>query len=511
MVVDAYLRPRFRFLSDNESFWHAIKKGMQDKNERIVGFLKSIGQLRIGVKENWWPTIKSFQDIPKLGDFPISVPMIPIYAVSRVPLTLTFEEKEYAASLVVSFYPVYTFTIRITFNIREQISARQLIHFLKVLKSEKYVVSFKGNTFSDILNFSAFIKRKVIESIFQEDIRKGIKSSLSSMNTVIHLKGKSLTKDPKVLVGILLHKPNYEDISTSVLSSIIKHQVSFYKGDTIIASKNGFVAYTPYLYINNLDLQRKRFRRKLYYAAEIGYSVKRFLKNTNSILSIVINESPVNLYDMVSRLFITASPRLLSRFKSDFGTLKPHTLQKLFKNIALELELYRMYWRALNSTKDQLAKVLIPDLIQFFEKCKQLNNPLLDKTIVRIYNSSEISLLIPKLVKSLEKAVPQQYRRVASKILDYLIHEFRDDYRRWNLQKQRINLGWRRITKIAKATNIENWLFYENAPKGLGGLIQLLEAYSFIEVRKVPSPGRHGSAIEIRINPKHPIICNFLF
>lgn len=504
LAVRGKVREKFTLVSSDQEFADGIDRGLEDSERREIGFLRDIGALRISVKEHWHQIIQTVKDLSTRSKH-VYVPMVPIVAVSNKRLFGVFRarDKEYKSigRVIVSIYPLYTIAIRFVFSIDEGIDEDMLIQMLH----EKIRVGYKGEKYEDILNFAAKIKGDVIASLFNKEVAHKVKVRLSRRNTVIHLKGDTLVKDIKPLLGVLLLKEQYKSLSDGYVQRFLRYMPKMYEGDIILSSEFGFVAYTPFLYKAGTKLQRKRFRRKLIYAAEIGYVVKSFLSNASDLLMFVIKEDPSCISDVITRLFTIASPHMLGRYKTSIGLLKPNSLQRLFKSIAFRLELFRLYYGTLNAVKNILKNIVLPDIGLCYDRIKTLQIPIVVDIINKLYYEAE-NREIPRLLNALEDVVPEIYKDKVSRVLYFLLEFFKDDFVKWGGLENVKQLGWRRIEAVATKSKINKDIFYKHKGRGLIGLIRLLELYKYIEVREVPSRGRGGKVKEIRISPKHPHI-----
>ena len=514
MVIPKYLRNKFKFLHSNNLFLQIVKEARENRDKRIVGFIKNIGPLRVGVKEQWHQIILSFESINK-GCNLINSPLIPLYAVSKKQFFIkTTDEKgntrKFPGKIIVSIYPLFTFSIRLVFKIKSTVSPKWLIDLLKQ-QQVKLTITYKGETFSRLIDFASRIKLWTLLSLFNTEYVRQVQVDLSKQSNAVYLKGSTLIRDLKPVIGVALGIKNYEQLNSSVISKYTKYMPRLYRGDVMISSEQGLVVYSPFLTLNGSKMQRKRFRRNIFLATESAYVVKSYLKNSVEILKMAIRENVGMIRDLILRSFVTANPFALGKYKFSMGLLKPHTMQKLFKSIMFKLELLNVYSNAIHSEGTILSNILTPELVDIYAEIKSLSLPLVTEVVDKLYKES-FALKIPNLITQLRELFPEKYRDFMSLTVNYLIDEFKKDYFNWfNEKVQETSLGWRLVKEIyegikLKEPKVQRDLFYAHKKKGLPGLIFLLEKYGVIEVRKVPSAGRKGKAMKIRINPRFPVV-----
>lgn len=512
LILDELVRPQFRILFSVDSFLEKVRRASEDLSERVLGFIKNIGLLRLRVRGHWHKVILACDELRNACGLNV-IPPISAVSVSsravRLGLEIDGSIRWYNGRVIVSIYPFYTFSIRLTFKFPEDYTTDELIDLIGQKLYNQGVIEYKNKQYERVIDFVSQVKLWILESLFKKEHLERVKVKLSAESRVIYLKGTSLMANMRELVGIALLNSDYKHLRKDVIERYTKYMPSVFQGDYIITTESGIIAYSPLLEMNGTKLKRKRFRRKLNVATEVGFAIKSFIIKTPELLLTAIRENLPKIPEIAVKFFVTGNPYLLSKYKAQRGILKPYSLQRIFRSLAFKLELYRIYYRALGAASSILTQVGFPELVDVYDKLRVLQITHVDKVLANLLDNSRLEH-IPEMLSLLEDYYPDVYKGLVSKTIEYLIESYMRDFKSSLSSDDKLNVGWRRISTIAKETGINKDLFYPNKPKSLPGIIKILEMNKFVEVNERPSPGRKGTATVCRINVYHPYINSIL-
>lgn len=476
-------------------------------NHTFNEFFRDLSSLHISTTNPWNLILRKWEDIEK--EYEIKpVPLIPLRVTSqrsiRCRVNFPDGQEEVRGKVQVDWFAPFVFSIRQHFDIRKAVEYTEVIDF--ILEKNIDAVYYKSYQFSNLKDFSVFVKRKIIESLFLTD-QPANKIRLSKPHFSVYLKGtEPFTKgNSKLLAAITLKKKRLDQLSRYTLKKIMENSLEFHEKEFIFTSPDGVYVYSPQFNSEAKKAVRKEFRKKITYGLILSAVVSEFLAKSAVIANSIIMNNIADFQYLLTNLATYYNPYMLVGEKTQIVLLDPAPLRKVFKRITTHKRLFITYETTIKSFLHIASNVVIPSNIEVVIKLNSIQPPVVIDNYYELYHGLEKSLLIDISLNKFLSLFDKGLSDSAEKIITYLINKLINDFK---TRKARGDLfGCERVSRLLeklKDEGVNKSNFYKKNKRP--GIVGILKLANLIKIEERDVSGRGGPAKFICLNLRHPLI-----
>lgn len=503
------LRPDFWIFSDHKKIFDYIDACLQKNATSRLGYIKNVGQGYLKIRDHWYLLYTRIGEL--VYNMGHTIPLLtPILVTSRKKIEseiiINGDIKRVRGRIQILVYPLGICTLRFKFLINGPVTIDDLIKFLK---QRKIFVRYKNKT-TDLKSLAVQLKISTVNSLFISDVQEEVQTKLGLFNIALHLGGSKSgildnEEDMKAIAGLINLESKYHALSMKRVKKLIDRSRFYYEGDIILSGKKVTLAYTPTLFYENVSKNvRKTFRRRFFFGIELAYVVRDLLNRIEEIYDTVISLDISKLPMVVSMAGTILNPYAMSGRNYPIPLLQPTSVRKFFTIQAETLDLFDIYSSKMKTFRDSIKNTATLEILSILHKVINFSTPEFTTPFSDILISKRIILLGE--VTS-EKDKQEEENAEILRVLDYLTKEYiKDLIKRGDIPES----GWRTISAIAKATNIDRDLFYDHKTKKRIGYINALQKQDLIIVSKHTTASSKRITTYVKINVDNELIQYFL-
>jgi len=479
------LRKQFTILGNTEELWKKYVKSFEEGAVKI-GFLRSIGTLKIKTRNIWYHTFKAIKDMSRHLTIPLT-PLTPLVATNRKRIKV-LGSTEWRGNVEARIYPygALTIQIKITTKINNLKSiAKEIIDICQ----GKIQVTYKGKPYENLNTLFSYLKKETINSLYKKQVdipKSSTHFTLHVLNIDLVEKAYSDAEYFKMIYGILKLKKNWKNLNTSKIKKELGGSLGLYVDDLIYITKVGNLLCTPIL---NNHKARKTFREVFTAAIEQAHVQKTLLEIYPTIIHEAATKKLETLENLLLNVAINLNPHLPTL--RTYRTMFPSAAWKTwYKTISQKLKLEETYQNLLETIGPYIKETPYPFTKNLRETLPRLAIP---KTVKIITMLPEPSPEIPKEILD-HMGLSQKEKQT----LNYLIEKRIEDLQRGVLWEK---AGYKRASKIAKELNTKREKIYP--------ILESLTTKNLVTTRKIRS-GPPGKTTLYAANWQHPLLKQYI-